>query len=469
MYVSAVAYVFRDAFSAISLGFFPYFSSLFSFLYAVFGTKCNASSQPIAIRVYFLIGVASLILSQITIEANALILSIAGFVSCFANLLIWCVFISKANRNSRYQIINDFYSLCVNLAVFTAILGVVQVAFDRSLFGLASNELYSSDELMATGRFVSRATALMGSAQNYGVFIGAMFCFQSFRASSQGLPGVIKLMILLAGLLVSGSRSASFCAFIALAIRLGRWCAGYKMSHRALLASAAIGLFACSLPFTPLGSFLTDSEPFQRLFDFTNEEAFKVYREALGEIGPLTLLIGNGLGFRSWSVVQLVGESMYYDGFGTVYSSCESYFIQLLLQMGIFGLAGFLGIVISSFTKLVRQGDVAMWSIVLCLVVNMFNTPSFSSFAISYIFAPITVIGLYESRAKGFCPTSSLRKPLLEHRWYGSMAKGFHCNGLLHAVALSGAIAVDSKGDDVGMFSRSATAASGAPCSRLVG
>ena len=95
-------------------------------------------------------------------------------------------------------------------------------------------------------------------------------------------------------------------------------------------------------------------------------------------------MAGNGIGYASWTVYQILGTADYMSAYGVPYSSVESYFLLLFVQSGLLGLFALIVLFGVAFLKSWRLSQTS-FVFLLSLFVNMVLTPSFSGMAISFI------------------------------------------------------------------------------------
>lgn len=401
-------YVFRDCLSVVRMENAIYGLSALAFMLCIFIPK-QGKKMPLGIALYVFVGVFSLIISYCILNNHSLLVATLGFVASYANLFIWLLFFSRLKQEEKTIFFERYLNAVIILGVLTALLGIYQTFFDRSIFGLATNSLYSSEEAMSSGRYVPRATALLGSAQNYGLFVGIAFCASLFFGRKKGFLRNIGIITLMLGVIVSGSRSASICLIISAGFF---FC--YSLTRKRVPQGFLIAFFACAaivlVCFTLVGApDLLDDRAAQRLFDFSMSETFKVYREVSEGLTGFSMLLGNGLGYGSWTVAQIIGEYTYSEAFNAIYASTESYFLQTWLQMGLPGLVALALIELSALRKAYAQGNVGLLALLTCVFVNQVFTPSFASLAVSYAVWPVLLYALVSTPAY-ISETGSLSK-----------------------------------------------------------
>lgn len=388
-------YVFRDGFNSLGFGFLVYILTAIAFVLCMFIPRQEART-PTCIHAYICLGIFGFIFSCLTLFDHNVVAGIFGFAVIYANMVIWLLYLTKLNSEEASRYFKKYIFVLVLFGIISALLGVYQTYVDRSILGLATNSLYASEEAMGSGRFVPRATALLGSAQNYGLFVGICFCACLFFGRGKEVFRFIGLIILLAGIVVSGSRSTSACVVIAGILFLIHIFRERKIP-RSFLAMLSTCIAVALLGFIVFGTpNALDSRTTQRLFDFGMSDTLLVYQNVLENLQGFSMFWGNGLGYGSWTVAQMMGEYAYAEAFYTFYSSTESYLLQTWLQSGLPGLILLLGVELTAIKSVWSKKEIGLASLLICILVNQIFTPSFTSLAISFSSWPIILYSLID-------------------------------------------------------------------------
>ena len=388
-----LCYIFRGVMITFGISFIPYMFTII--LFGIYFLKKECLNIDNSVNLFIFAGILMTFVSFFIIMNNSIVASVSGFLVTFINFILWVRILTSTSRfdfGSLFNIISSFIFFC---AIISALLAVYQIFFDTSIFGLAQSGIYSDEDAMSSGKFQSRATALFSSAQNYGVFMGMSFCIALTHKEKNKLYWIIGLLIILVGIFVSNSRSASACVVIALTF--GAFNSLRTSKHSAFIiftyAIAAIILFIIAIK-------LINSEYalfFHRLLEFNNSESQIVYDSTMKQFDIITYLTGLGMGYRNWTVNSLLGPEQYRAAYGEAYYSVESYFLTLLVQGGLLLL---LSIIIVLFKILLKSYKRGTLSIIACMIVNMYFTPSMSGMAISFIFWPYLLRELITDKAK---------------------------------------------------------------------
>lgn len=345
---------------------------------------------------YLVAGVLCLLLSFIVIPDNAHIVAPVGFVVTYFYFFLWFLFYQHYDNQSIEKILRVFYYSIIVFSVFSGLLGIYQIFVDASIGGFAINEIYGDVEKMASGAHQSRATGLFGSAQNYGCFMGLAFCLAIFYRFKNTFIWYICLFIILLGVIVSNSRSASSCVLIGMTLGVFFYNKKYNISNLKLIPFFLIlGLI---IYFIVQFIMDYDLDKYSRLLNFDNHIAREVYSTTYKSTDFTEFFLGHGLGYRNYTVNQLLGESMYYDSFYEKYTSCESFFMTVWTQGGIILL---IPVILFNLKIVYNSLKHNSFPIILCIIVNMLFTPSLTGLSISFICWPILLKELHDEALQG--------------------------------------------------------------------
>lgn len=389
-----IAYIFQSVLDSFSLGMAPFFFTSLAFI-ASFFIHSEKACNIWLLNIFVAIGLISALLSVFLIESYQLSAGLIAFLAVYINLITWLLFLRKLNKSELEATLELFVQALIVLGCILSISGIFQTFVDRSIFGFASNDLYSDEEAMSSGNFVPRATGLMGSAQNYGFLVGVVFAISLVFPIKKTIIKVGVIIILLFGIAVSGSRSSSMCFVVAVTLFIVLWIGKVKVNKVLLvivfLLTAVVISCSCFI-----GSIdILNDRTFSRLSNFDMSNTFAVYKEVLDSLTIEQALIGNGLGSNVWTVYQLLGADSYLQVYGESYSSVESYMLSLLVQCGISAPLIFCCFYFRSLFQAIGFSKICLMFL-LCLAVNITFTPSFSGMAISFIGWPFVLVPLIQ-------------------------------------------------------------------------
>lgn len=386
-------YVFQGFFITIGLSFLQYVLVAL-FIGAIIINK-KKKRQIRSCTIFIVFGSLCMFLSFAIIPNNSFIVAPLGFFVTYFYFSIWCLFFKYSEIETIERTLTIFHKTIFAFAVVTALLGVYQIFFDTSIGGFVVNELYGDVDKMASGVYQSRTTGLFGSAQNYGCFMGLAFCLGIFHRPKNKLVWLSCMIIILAGVIVSNSRSASSCVIIGITLGVFFY---NKSKSRSIWH--LIPFFALLLLFIIVAAqfiFDYDLDKYSRLLQFDNKPARDIYAETYKSTDISEYIVGHGFGYRNYTACQILGEEFYYESFGEDYESCESLFMTLWTQGGLLLLIPFLFLI----AKIIRNSlkDFS-FPIILCIVINMLFTPSITGLALSFICWPILLNELIKSNSK---------------------------------------------------------------------
>lgn len=406
-----IAYIFQSVLDSFGLGVAPFFFTGIAFMTSFF-IRTKKAVNIWSVNIFVIIGLLSILLSILFVDSYRLRAGIIAFLAVYINLLTWLLFLRKLKQNELERTLELIVRTLIVLGCVLAITGIIQTFVDRSLFGFATNDLYSDEEAMSSGNFVPRATGLMGSAQNYGFLVGVVFAISLVTPFRKAIIKAGVIIILLCGIAVSGSRSSSICLIVAIVFFLILWIDKIKASKALLvivcLSAAIVISWGC---FIGDIDFLND-RTFSRLSNFDMSSTFVVYREVLNGLTVNQVVVGNGLGSNVWTVYQLLGVDAYLQTYGESYSSVESYILSLFIQCGISAPIVFCYLYFKSVFRAIGFSRICLMFL-LCLAVNIVFTPSFSGLAISFIGWPFILIPLINKELSGkhkLVTTASLKE-----------------------------------------------------------
>lgn len=387
-----VSYIFQSVLDNFGFGTTPFFFTGLAFM-ASFFIRSEKTANIWLLNIFVIIGLVSILLSAFLIESYQLSVGLIAFLVVYINLVTWLLFLRKLNKSELEITLKLFTKALIVLGCLLSISGIFQTFVDRSIFGFASNDLYSDEEAMSSGNYVPRATGLMGSAQNYGFLVGVVFAISLVFPIKRTIIRIGVLIILLFGIVVSGSRSSSMCFVVAVVLLFALWVDKVKV-NRALLAIGFL-LAAIVISFSCLagGIDILNDRTFSRLSNFDMSNTFAIYNEVLKNLTFDQVLVGNGLGSNVWTVYQFLGADSYFQVYGESYSSVESYMLSLLVQCGISAPIVFCCFYFKSLFQAIGFSRICLMFL-LCLAVNIVFTPSFSGMAVSFISWPFILAPL---------------------------------------------------------------------------
>lgn len=371
-------YINNGLITKFGLGNFDVIISIFTImLNMIYLLKNGVKIKFKVIYIYIFILV---LLTIISVNRTGLIESIIGLISLLVNMLLWVLILN----NDDNTIIKCFFKMNVIFAAISSILGIYQYFIDSTIFGLATHSLYASNEVMNSGKVLRRITSLMGSPQNFSLYIAICTGFTMQVVNNKTLKYLIIILLSIAGML-SGSRAYSLTIMITVIFFMGLKMFHYRKIKRSTFLN--IIFIAPLVTILILGVFLKsniiNNNTVSRIFNFFSDwPALQVFISNFKNLSGLDYFLGKGIGYNERLVSVLLG---------TEYKSVESFLLGILMQGGLILLGVFLLIYLNSIIKSFKFKNYFQVSILISLLVNMMVTPSFGGLTMSFIIWPIII------------------------------------------------------------------------------
>ncbi len=371
-------YINRGLVGKFGLNNLPTLLTLVSIVFnIIFIVRIKLKKEFLPIYYYLILGILYMVLSFYKTE---ILQSIIGFSAFFLNLIFWLLTFNNIRRDNIIEIIDLFIRTSIILALISSILGIYQYFFDASIFGFATHSIYGSNELLNSGRYVRRATALLGSPQNYSLYLGITSYFVFLKLSKSNFYKVAFVILLIGGIL-SGSRTYTLMVFMCIGLHVL-----IQSINRIKVSIVIIVLFCIIIIFIGLIFFsdnISDNLTMSRLFTFFKSwPALEIIVSSIKDIDYVEFLFGNGLGYRERLVAQFLSIQ---------YESVESFIISLFLQTGLLFLIFFMYIYITSISKYIKSKTYSGSILLITLITNLLVTPTFNGLAMSFIVWPIII------------------------------------------------------------------------------
>lgn len=316
------------------------------------------------------------------------VVAAAGAVGAFAYLIIWALQLGTGAFGDDEQFLDWHVALHVFLGTITALVSIYQYGFNPDLSGILPVRPWTDAELITAG-FTKRATGLIGSPQNLGMYLGLVLACLFLWKRQWGLKLAAGAVIVTAAML---SGSAAFVAFVVL------FAAGYAWNGRRVHAMA--------LRATLLIPILVGIVLAQRIENIENtdlsalymgnplEDRLPVYAELLDYRNGFEAVFGHGLGTATRVTEVLLGEGRT----PREWKPSESYLATTAHELGLGGLSAFLLIYLVAIHKcglLARRVGSVHLGVLLGLLGNLFATPSFTGLTMAALAWPFILYPLF--------------------------------------------------------------------------
>lgn len=325
-------------------------------LFLLFRRKilCKSKLYFFSIAIY----IVSVILSSILfLLSQATISIILGMIIYISPLLYWLLYDER-------KIAVYFPQLIVGLkypVLLIAVLGIVQFYISPGLFGLINLNgpvdpyvLKAASDAFPNWMIYLRATSVLASPQVFGLFLilyGVSFWFYAPKS-------VVNLSLIFV-YLFAGAHSGNKSFFLILLLFGGYyiWRTG-GLKRKIFAVCVAVLLLSVVTYFSEEVSFLSRIVSLENIANEEKEGRLSIYKELLEEVS----FIGEGAGTHQTLSGELSDEP------------AESYFLQILIELGIIPFICFLLIFLFRYIEDARKINIMLFFIALSMIfVHCFN------------------------------------------------------------------------------------------------
>ena len=365
----------------------------------VFGVNVLAAASHPRLRAgmlpmlpFFAAGLVSAMIAVAFVDWR---IAVAGFVGAYAYVAVWLLCLAR--EHDHWSAIRQYARLHMWLGAATAVIAIFQYFWSPDLLGIMPPRPHTSADLIAQG-FTKRATGLIGSPQNLGIYMAIAGVCVALAARTRTARLLLWLPMVVAGG-VSGSAAFVFATLMALAAY------GCLVAKRSFLRAAALVLL-CTIGISgvwmaqgvrglenlPLVGGLYMGNPL--------EDRLPYYTDLLVTGSPRELLFGHGLGTASRVSEVLLGDEPVPD----VWKPSESHFATIFYEMGLVGFVGFCFIALTALWRcLSTKGTtpIATFVILVMLFSNIAIAPSFSGLTLSAVAWPFILLPVLAYPCRG--------------------------------------------------------------------
>ncbi len=318
-------------------------------------------------------------------------IAVAGMVGAYGYLIVWwlCLEGVKNYAHVAYR----YARLHIWLGATTAVFAILQYFWSSDLFGLVPGRTYTDAGLISIG-FTKRATSLIGSPQNLGIYM-ALACVCVAIAVKGRLVRALLWLVMIAAGITSGSAAFVLSGLLV----VGAY--AYRSTQRSIVRAILTGSTCAVLVVGVLVAQRVDdigNTAFGAL-DFGNplEDYLPYYTQLIRYENQREVLFGHGLGLATRVSEVLLGQEFLPD----TWRASESYVATVFYEMGLTGLLAFALLFFAAvFRCLSARGAMptALLAILAVLFANLVITPSFTGLTMSAIAWPFILIPLLDSR-----------------------------------------------------------------------
>ncbi|QYJ95159.1 hypothetical protein [Shewanella spartinae] len=296
----------------------------------------------------------------------------------FSNLAtIPCFWFFLFRKGYSKELVNCCVSLFIFVGVINSIFSFVQFFYSENLFGLITNDIYANGEVLMNENVSRRAISFIASPQSLSLYLAFSFALTFRYSSGNSFILASRLIILMSGVLTV---SKAFFVFVVVFV-----VANY-FSFKSLFKGGLI-----LMVFLSFVAFFRDSlGRVIQIFEFISEpekySAYVIWRDSfLYGVEFPEALFGRGIGVFSR------GSQMLFD-YVLLFGSAESFFIQILVELGVFGLVLFTLLLFVSLSSLLAHERVIFSSLCGFIVVGLFS-PAIYGYSVGVCFYFCLVLG----------------------------------------------------------------------------
>lgn len=377
-------YTFRNVFIYYEVERLVYILSAFIVLLLFIRMlyKGKVRNQMIWEIIFIISGLAYLIIDILHYKIS-LIFFVYGAVYLY--LIVWYLYYNT-HSNQRISFFMDCYKKWyIRFAVINSLLAIYQYFIDPSILGLVTHRIYGNEILLNNPSVSRRATAFLGSPQNFSLFLGiALLLLLDMKYKVKYFK--TQLLIIMTGGVLSGSRA--FSIFLIILAGTYIWFVLKRNKFKKSLLKKIMILSVAGI-FMTLPVIIYNFKSYDlvssvdRMFDFNRWAALEVFISSFDKINIFSFLFGRGI---SYKVVNLVGSKLYLD-----YSYYESFLLSIYHRLGIIQTIIFLMIIIKKIYISYMEKQIYIFVILISFVLNILVTPSFAGLQISFLTWPIVL------------------------------------------------------------------------------
>lgn len=343
--------------------------------------KIGIKKDLIKLYIFLFIGI---ILTILGISKMGLIASVIGFTAIFLNMLFWLLVYNNTKSENVESLFKFYININIGFACIIGILGIYQYFIDTTVFGMVSHSVYGNEEIVNSGKVVRRVTSLIGSPQNYSLYM-AIMTYLSIITLKKSFKNMCTIALLIISGVLSGSRAYTMFLVISLIfmgivnlIKNKKLKINKKVN---LVFIISIIVIVCLIPI--FKEIILENATINRIFIFFKDwPALQIFTENLKSIDGIEFILGKGIGYNERIVAIFLGIP---------YQSVESYLLSVLLQGGIILLIVFISNYIYSVKMYMNSPKYLLSPLLIAIIVNLAVTPSFNGMTMSFIVWPFII------------------------------------------------------------------------------
>ena len=315
------------------------------------------------------------------------VIAAAGIVGAFAYLLLWATQLATGGFGDDARFVAWHVRMHVVCGFLTAALSVYQYFFNPDLWGVLPPRPFTDAAMIGAG-FTKRATGLIGSPQNLGIYMGLAGACVLLSQLRPWLKMAYGVLILVAGLL---SGSAAFIAFLLLMPVGYFWSA--RRVHVTVLRAFLVVPLLLGVIVAQKADDIQDNIFSAFYMGDPLADRLPLFLDLVDYDSPYTLVFGHGLGTANRVTEVLIGEGRT----PREWRPSESYVGTVAHEMGLAGLAALailFAVAIYRASRLDGRVGRVHLGILLGMLGNWFATPSFTGLTMAAIAWPFILYPL---------------------------------------------------------------------------
>lgn len=347
--------------------------------------KKRVQRRKVLVFAYFIYCIVAFMITPLSSEYIGYFGGFIGLTNLLFLIVLWSVLMNDRTISSNIQ---EFGRVFLIVGSINALGAVIQSTISVDLFGLVSHGVYTNAAVLENENVNARAVSFIASPQSLALFLAFCFCFSFVYAWKSN---VIKFLVR-GGLFYAGVLTVSkvFFVFIFFYFTLS------YLSVRGIikLIASMVALIAGAVVFSEqLGRVF---EIFFFLGNIESYSAFKIWADSLAfALGFPEVFFGHGVGVFSRGAQSVLDYTL-------IHGSTESFFIQILAELGVLGLL-LLFILIFKSLKVYYFYNRNLMGIMGAFVIVGFFTPAMYGYTVGAIFYYVLLLPLISSK-------SSIRK-----------------------------------------------------------
>lgn len=343
--------------------------------------KKQVQRRKVLVFAYFLYCVLAFMITPLSSEYIGYFGGFIGLTNLLFLIVLWSVLLNDRTISINIQ---EFGRVFLIVGTINALGAVIQSTISVDLFGLVAHGVYTNEAVLENKNVNVRAVSFIASPQSLALFLAFCFCFSFVYAwKSNIIKILVRGALFYAGVLTV---SKVFFVFIFFYFTLSY----FSIRGIIKLTGSMIALIAGVMAFSEqLGRVY---EIFFFLGNLESYSAFKIWADSFAyAIGFPEVIFGHGVGVFSRGSQSILDYTL-------LHGSTESFFIQVLAELGVLGLL-LLFVLILKALKVYYFYNRNLMGIMGAFVVVGFFTPAMYGYTVGVIFYYVLLLPLISNKS----------------------------------------------------------------------